>query len=188
MSAWRTTRGASIVARDGTVPGMTLPQLAWVMTLPLAALFLVFLPGWRGGGRAVPVAAGLLALGGIAGDLDVLVFQRELATWRPAPAEVVVSERGARRNDWTFQYAYRWEGRTHRGSRLTYAPRWRSREDTDHLHDTYPEGARITVYVDPDRPARSAVDAAPRWGLPLVALGLHGALGAALVWWWRRGA
>jgi len=165
---------------------MTLPQVLWVMTLPLAALFLIFLPGWRGAGRAVPVAAWGVVLAGVAGDLGALAFQHELTTWEPVEAWVVLSERGARRYDWRFQYEYTWEGRTYRGSRLTYAPRWRSREDTDHLAEAYPEGEPITVFVDPDRPERASVNAGPRWALPGGAFALHGALAGVLLLHRRR--
>ena len=167
---------------------MSLSQVAWVMTLPLAALFLVFWPGLRTAGRTLTAAAATVAALGLAGDLAQLAFQRELADWVPVEGRVVVSERGVRRNDWTFEYEYAFAGATHRGSRLTYAPRWRSREDTDQLAAAYPVGAALTVYVDPDRPERSSVDAAPRWAVPAVGLALHGGLAVALALGLRRAA
>jgi hypothetical protein len=45
----------------------------------------------------------------------------------------------------------------------------------------------VTVFVDPEDPARAALDARPGFALSAAALAIHGALGAALWRGWARG-
>jgi hypothetical protein len=157
---------------------------AWFTTLPLA----VFAALVASGGRGRAFTAGALALLGVglAGDGAELGFQRDLAGWRPVPGRVVTSERGARQNEWRFAYEYAVDGVTRQGSVYTHRPRLRSRADTDHLAAAHPVGREITVFVDPEDPARAALEARPGFGLFLAGLAIHGALGAGLWRGWGR--
>jgi hypothetical protein len=157
---------------------------AWFTTLPLAVFAALVASGGR---RGRSFTAGCLALVavGLAGDAKELAFQRDLADWRPLPGRVVVSERGARQNEWRFAYEYEVDGARHQGSVFTHRPRLRSRSDTDRLFAEHPVGREITVFVDPRDPARAALDARPSFGLAIGGLAIHAALGAAL---WRGGA
>jgi len=152
---------------------------AWFTTLPLA----VFAALVASGGRGRAFLAGCLALlaVGLAGDAAELAFQRDLAGWRATPARVVVSERGSRQNDWSFAYEYAVAGATRRGSVFTYRPRLRSRGDTDRLAAEHPVGREVTVFVDPDDPLRTALDARPSYDLAFVGLAIHGGLAFALL-------
>ena len=152
---------------------------AWFTTLPLAVFAALVASGGR---RGRAFAAGSLALLGVglAGDAAELAFQRDLAGWRPVPGRVVASERGARQNEWRFAYEYEVNGVTRQSSVYTHRPRLRSRRDTDHLAAEHPVGREISVFVDPDDPARAALDARPSFGLSVAGLAIHGGLGAAL--------
>jgi hypothetical protein len=154
---------------------------AWFTTLPLA-VFAALVASGGGRGRGFVAGALALAAAGLAGDAVELAFQRDLAGWRPVPGRVVVSERGARQNEWSFAYEYTLDGVTRRGSVLTHRPRLRSRADTDRLAAVHPVGREVTVYVDPEDPTRAALEARPTRGLGLAGFAIHGALGAAL---WR---
>ncbi len=158
---------------------MSLGAIAWVLSLPVAVVLLLALAGRAGTGVA-RLGATVAALG-LAGDAARLLEQRELARFEPVPAEVVTSERGARRYAWEFEYAYEVDGTRYLGSRLTNRPRLRSRGDTDALAARYPLGERITVHVDPEDPTRAVVDARPAWLLPGVATALHLGLGLAAI-------
>jgi hypothetical protein len=159
---------------------------AWFTTLPLAVFAALVASGGR---RGLGFLAGALALVavGLAGDAVELAFQRDLAGWRPVPGRVVVSERGARQNEWRFAYEYTLDGVTRQGSVFTHQPRLRSRADTDHLAAAHPVGHELTVFVDPDDPERAALDARPNFGLSAAGLAIHGGLGVALWRGWTRG-
>lgn len=163
-------------------------NVVWVVSLPVAILLALTLAGSSAGRAPVRTAVGaLVALGGFVFDVGAWVHQQDLASWQPVPARVVLSDRGASRNDWSFQYEYTVDGRAYRGSRLSYAPHTRSRSDTDLLAETYPVDREITVHVDPDEPSRSVVHAEPRYTLPAVGFAIHGLLAAAAWRGWRRG-
>jgi len=157
---------------------------AWFTTLPLAVFAALVASGGRRGRAFRGGCLALLALG-LAGDARELAFQRDLAGWRPLPARVVVSERGARQNEWRFAYEYEADGARRQGSVFTHRPRLRSRSDTDRLFAEHPVGREITVFVDPHDPARAALQARPGFGLAAGALAIHAGLGVAL---WRGGA
>jgi hypothetical protein len=157
---------------------------AWFTTLPVAVFAALVASGGRRGRAFTAGCLGLLAAG-LAGDARELAFQRDLAGWRPLPGRVVVSERGARQNEWRFEYEYEVDGARRRGSVFTHRPRLRSRADTDRLFAEHPVGREITVFVDPGDPARAALDARPGFGLAIAGFAIHAALGLAL---WRGAA
>jgi hypothetical protein len=159
---------------------------AWFTTLPLAVFAALVASGGRRGRGFVAGALALVAAG-LAGDAVELAFQRDLAGWRPVPGRVVASERGARQNEWRFAYEYTLDGVTRRGSVFTHQPRLRSRADTDHLAAEHPVGRELSVFVDPEDPARAALDARPSFGLAAAGLAIHGGLGVALWRGWIRG-
>ena len=166
---------------------MSSVDVAWVLSFPVAVVLGLVCVGSRGLGLGLTVAAAAVGAFGLAGDAWMLARQADVAGWRAAPATVETSERGTRANAWAFTYVYEAGGETRRGSRLTYRPRLRGRKDTDALAARYPEGARITVYVDPDDSSRSVVDPKPSYVLPAVGGVLHAGLLAALVAARRRG-
>lgn len=157
------------------------PGILWVLTLPLGFFMIVVL-----GGSPPPVsglrlvAAGAVLAYGLFGTVVAARQQWSLGRYEPVTARVIESERGARRYDWTFAYEYEWQGERRVGSRVTYAPRLRSRGDTDRLAERYPTGAEIEVHVDPERPSRSVVLAAPHYGLAIAGAIVHGSLALAL--------
>lgn len=163
---------------------MTTLEILWVLTFPVAVVLFLALLGGRS--RALALAGALVAAAGLAGDAGKARQQRSVTRFVPVEAEVVVSERGRRRNDWTFAYAYHVGGEPYRASRLTHAPRLRSRGDTDHLAERFPVGRRFTAYVDPADPSRAVVDRDPSYALPLAGLVIHGGLLAAVRRTWVR--
>lgn len=159
---------------------MILLEVAWVATFAVAVVLALVLVGSAGPDRKTIALVLLTALGGLAGDAAMLVWQARLDGFVPVPAEVIVSERGRSANAWTFEYAYDFHGRRYEGSRLSYRPRLRSRADTDALAKRYPKGAAITVHVNPSHPDESVVDNQPSYTLGGAGLVIHGALLLAL--------
>jgi hypothetical protein len=157
---------------------MSLVTALLVVSMPVAVVLALALSGRSQEPRRALLAAGAaIAVGGWIGDALELALQLDLRSWVETPAQVVLSERGERRNDWRFAYEYEFGGERYRASRLTYAPRLRSRADTDRLAETYPEGRPLVVHVDPDDPSRASVEAEPHFALPLAAFLLHALLG-----------
>lgn len=166
---------------------MSPTDFLWFVTLPLSVFFALVLAGAaRRPGRGMLLLAAATLVVGFAGDARAWLLQRELSTWQPMPAHVLVSEKGQERGEWRFQYGYDAAGRAQTGSRYTYSPHFNSRRGTEELIEEYPVGRPITVYVDPTDPERSSVYATPRYGLPLGALAIHAWLGAALARSLRR--
>lgn len=161
---------------------MTLSAVIWVTTLPVAILLALALSGrGRPLPRALLGAAGVVAVLGLTGDGVALARQWALSGWQRVPALVVMSERGERRNDWRFQYEYEVLGQRFTGSRLTFSPHTRSREDTDALAAHFSQGKEIEIAVDPDDPGNAVVFAEPSYRLPVSALVIHGLLVAAII-------
>lgn len=159
---------------------MILLEVLWVTTLPVAVVLAIVLLGSDGVRRGMLAVVLVTALGGLAGDAAMLLWQAHLKSFVPVPARVIVSERGQGPNAWTFEYAYAYQGRHYEGSRLSYRPRLRSRGDTDALAKRYPKGASIVVHVDPAHPGESVVNNQPSYILASAGLIIHGALLLAL--------
>lgn len=167
---------------------MTSLEVLWILSFPVAVLLGLVLVGSVGAGRGLAALAVAVSLYGLTGDVVMGARQHDVSGWLPTQARVVVSERGRSANAWTFAYEYEVEGVRHRGSRLTFRPRLRGREDTDLLAARYPEGTELTVHRDPRDPSRSVVEREPRYALPLAGAAIHLGLLAALVMARRRGA
>lgn len=93
--------------------------------------------------------------------------------WVRVPGRIVRSEVTAhgvgadRTHHLDLTYSYQVDGRDHHGSQIGYRPLWRtdSPQRMARLSQRYPEGANVSVHVDPSDPSRAVLEPGGGWSM-----------------------